>query len=109
MKTSEEIQYNYFIIIVLLIGICWISFGCMPDKIAVKHDGNITTTNVIRIEIALPPSLSDAFTTSCTGKCSNQTCIDQCTADQTTNYTNQILNLIGQLNSTLVPPKPAGQ
>lgn len=80
-----------------------------PDKI--EHSGKIETVNIIRIEIAMPPSLVEAFNTTCENKCKDDQdpkCSEVCKAEQETNYTNQILLLIAQFQatttSTTIPP-----
>ena len=94
--------------ILLLISVaCQVS---VPEK--VKHDvsGNITTTNVISIQISIPQNIVDAFNGTCDSKCKDNadptTCKTQCLAQQQTDYTNTLLQFINTINNTIHPPTP---
>jgi hypothetical protein len=95
--------------LLLLLTACQVT---VPAKVEQHASGTVTTDNniTIKIEIAIPPEVTQAFQNTCKTKCKddpNPTCEVDCNAQQTQNYANTLLGFLQQLQATMHPsPTP---
>lgn len=111
-STNNKELINAIIVFVTVGILLYITFGILgcqvtvPGKVSHDVSGTVTTVNTIRIEVAIPTEITQAFNNTCQTKCAgntDQSCVPTCNATQMTNYTNTLLGLLSQLQSTLVP------
>jgi hypothetical protein len=90
----------------MLLSLLTLLIGCQ-GKLDHEVSGEATSTNVIRIEIVMPPETVDAFKNTCKSQCVDDTnptlCETNCNAQQQVNYTNAILALISQFQTVTQP------
>lgn len=110
LNTKEQSALTAIILFGLLMLLLTLT-ACqqnIPAKVDHTISGNATVTNVIRIEVVIPDVMTKAFNTTCNDKCNgDKVCSDLCIAQQTTNYTNNIISLIQQFQQLAAPsPTP---
>lgn len=106
---------NIFVLLLFAIILMWL-LACqvsVPSKVEQRASGTVTTNSnvTIKIEIAIPPEITQAFQNTCKTKCKDDAdptaCEVDCNAQQTQNYANTLLGFLQQLQATLHPsPTP---